>query len=54
MTVKLPFKSQKLAFLLLEEQAATSGNMRETGILSERGHENKCEGSNGPIPTMTS
>lgn len=26
----------------------------ETGIFSGRGHENKCEGSNGPIPTMTS
>lgn len=26
----------------------------KTEIFNERGHENKCEGSNGPIPTMTS
>lgn len=26
----------------------------KTGIFSGRGHENKCESSNGPIPTMTS
>lgn len=54
MPVKLPFKLPKLAFLRLKEQAMISGNVGETGIFNERGHEKKCKGSNGPIPTMTS
>lgn len=54
MSVKLLFKLPKLAFLLHKEQAGTSGNMGGNWIFSGRGHENKCAGRNGPIPSMTS
>lgn len=54
MPIKLPCRLRKLSSLLLKEQAKISVKWWKTGKFCERGHEHKCEGSNGPVPTMTS